>query len=364
MSRQTQPETTEGIEYVRFSDLESRREQWSKLAERAGNVFATWEWASTWWEEFGSTVKPAFLECRDQHGRVFAILPLCIERQGLKLLRFLGHGVGDVLGPICDPGDSALAGRALRGAVEFLGAPSLLLAEHLPGGAMPEALGGRLLVREANPFIEIEGKTWEAYLGTRSKNLREKLRRSTRKLEDSHQVTFRLCDEPGRVESDMRQLVSLHRMRWSEGSNFGRESSVDFHLRLAPILFDRGWLRLWTMEVDAEPAAAWYGFRYGETESFFQSGRDPGFDGFSVGFLLLTRTIRAAFDDGLDRYGFLRGDEPYKDRFAGVDHGLESRVYGRGPLGAPGMVAASLAVRSKRVRSVAAAALGRRRTAS
>lgn len=346
------------IELVPFPDLASRRELWSELALRSGNPFATWEWADVWWRHFAADAEPAFLECR-QDGRPFAILPLYPVRRGpLRFLRLVGHGPGDVLGPICDPADGGLAGLALRQALAELDGARLLLAERLPGGPVASACGGRVLNRESNPRLEIEGVSWEEYLPTRSRNLREKLRRSTRKLEREHEVAYTLCEDAGRLEADLDSLFRLHRDRWGDGGAFTREAAVAFHRELAAAMLERGWLRLWTMTIDGESVAAWYGFRFGGAEFFYQSGRDRNYDRHSVGFLMLTRTIKAAFDDGLDSYAFLRGDEPYKDRFASADDGLETHVLGRGAFAKAAIGAGSASLRSERVRRRATAALG------
>jgi CelD/BcsL family acetyltransferase involved in cellulose biosynthesis len=346
----------EAVEIVPFADLEERRELWERLAARSRNVFACWEWTSTWWRHFGSPGEPAFAECR-RDGEPFAILPLqAVARGPMRGLRLLGHGPGDVLGPICDPADAALAGAALRKALdELLGRPVLLYAERLPGGPLAEAFGGRLVKREANPSLAIAGRGWEEYLASRSRNLREKVGRGARKVERKHEVAYHLLERPEDLEPRMEALLRLHRARWGEGTNFAAPDAIAFHRDLAATMLAAGRLRLWTMSVDGTEVAAWYGFRFEGIESFYQSGRDRSYDKLSVGFLLLARTLQAAFEDGLERYDFLRGNEPYKDRFADSDSGLETRVLGRGALGRGLVLAAGGALRSPRLRR-----LGRR----
>lgn len=338
------------IEFAEFSDLESKREAWEGLAARSGNVFATWEWNDTWWRHFGGAGRPAFLECREADGRLFAILPLYETRIGpFRALRLLGHGPGDVLGPIAAPADRAAAGRALRESLSRPQAPRLMLGERLPGGLLSPPSAGKIVHREANPRLDIDGLAWDAYVKTWSRNLREKLRRSTRKLERSHDVAYRLCDDGDRLDADFDELMRLHRARWTT-SNFTREPVTAFHRELVATMMDRGWLRLWLMEIDGKPVAAWYGFRFEGVESFYQSGRDPRFDRYSIGFLMLVHTIKAAFDDGLDSYAFLRGDEPYKDRFATADDGLETHVFGRGGVASAMVGLGSAALRSQYAR--------------
>ena len=94
---------------------------------------------------------------------------------------------------------------------------------------------------------------------------------------------------------------------------------------------DNGWLRFWLAEVDGKPIAALYGFRYTGSELYYQSGRDPAWDRYAVGFVLLTHAVRAALEEGSSEYRLLRGGEAYKQRFADFDPGLVTSVLGRGP---------------------------------
>lgn len=347
------------VELIPFTSLESERDLWSELAERSGNPFATWEWASVWWKHFAPRAKPVFVMCRMPSEDPFAILPLYeAQTRPLRVLRFVGHGPGDVLGPVCDPEHLSLAGLALgRILNELPDRYSFVLAERLPGEVLGKAVGGSLVQIEANPRLEIQGATWNEYVSTRSRNLREKLRRSARKLEREHDVRFRLCEQREELTEDMNSMFRLHEQRWGTSGAFLQEKVMEFHRELAEVLLDRGWLRLWTMTIDGEPAAAWYGFRFAGTEHFYQSGRDPRFDCFSAGFVLLTRTIEAAFDDGLAAYAFLRGGEPYKSRFATTDDGLQTRVVARGPIGRAAVGTAAAVIRVPRLRNVAARVL-------
>ncbi|MGH3002485.1 MAG: GNAT family N-acetyltransferase, partial [Gaiellaceae bacterium] len=143
---------------------------------------------------------------------------------------------------------------------------------------------------------------------------------------------------------DLDTLFALHRARWGGRSGFGPEA---FHREIARLALARRWLRLWVVELDGRPAAAWYGFRLGNVESYYQAGRDPAHDRDSLGFVLLAHTIREALDDGVEEYRFLRGAERYKSRFTGEDPGLESVLI---PASARGRVAVSAAAGAKSAR--------------
>lgn len=342
-------------------DLASARPLWTDLAERSGNIFASWEWADTWWRHFGGGRELALRACVGDDGEPFAIVPLYRMRRGpVRILRFIGHGPGDILGPVCAPSDDAAAARTLfEGARRDLGAWQVLLIERLPSGVATEVLGGALLHEERNPSLEIAGRAWDDFVASSSKNMREKIRRSARKAERDHELTYELCERPEQVEPMLGTLFDLHARRWGgEAGKFGSPAVAAFHHDFAATALERGWLRLWTLSIDGEPAAAWYGFRFGGVEAYYQSGRDPEFDRLSVGFLMLIRTIRAAFDDGMASYGFLRGDESYKDRFATSNRMLETRAIGRGALGGAAVRTGIGATRVPAVRRLAVSLVG------
>src|SRR5436305_4259921 len=105
------------------------RGEWARLAERGGNVFSTPEWCETWRAELAPHADARLLVCRDATGRARAVWPLYEYRRGpLRVLRLVGHGPADELGPACAPEDRPLAAAGLREALErgVLGARALL----------------------------------------------------------------------------------------------------------------------------------------------------------------------------------------------------------------------------------------------
>lgn len=307
------------------------------LAEEQSNLFATPEFLSLWWEQFGSGAQLRLLAGPG------LVLPLYRRSVGpLRVLRFLGHGAGDQLGPVFSAGYEETAARALR---ETLASERfhLFLGEQLPGeGRWGERLGARVLRREGSPVIRFSSGGWEEFLAGQSSNFREQARRKERKLGREHELQYRLTTAES-LESDLDTLFDLHRRRWT-GTETTFSARESFHRAFAGLVLERGWLRLWIMEAGGTPVAAWYGFRYGGAELYFQAGRDTAWDRYSVGFVLLCHTIRSAAEDGAREYRLLRGGEEYKFRFAEDDLGLETVAVAKGPIGR-GVLAAGEALR-------------------
>jgi CelD/BcsL family acetyltransferase involved in cellulose biosynthesis len=303
--------------------LEPLRQEWSELATGTRSVFKTWEWLSTWWDHFGRQRQLLTTVVRSQD-RLVGILPLYRWRtRPLRILRFLGHSVGDELGPICAPADRPLMARAL-GRVLAESRCDLLLAEQLPAdedwGAV---LGGRVLAREGNPVLRFGADGWEGFLRRRSANFREQIRRRPRKLAREHQVRYRLVDGSRDLQSELDILFRLHAARWAATPS-ALLVHEGFHRAVTELAAQRRWLRVWVLEIEDRPAAALYGFRFAGVESYYQAGRDPRWDRYRVGFVLLAHAIQQAAHDSVAEYRLLRGGEQYKYRFATADPGLET----------------------------------------
>ena len=317
------------------STLEPLRSDWTELAAASRSFFKTWEWASTWWEEFGAGRELLVTVVR-AGDRVAGIVPLYRwKTRPLRILRFLGHKTGDELGPICAAADRPLVARALRLALGGL-RWDLLVAEQLPADEGWAALGGRVLVREGNPVLRFGGDGWDGFLRGRSANFREHVRRWPRKLAREHEVRYRLVDGATDLQPALSTLFGLHALRWTGRPSTFRTHEA-FHRRVAALAAERGWLRLWLLEVDGLAVAAVYGFRFAGVESYYQAGRDPAWHHDHVGFVLLAKAIEQAARDAVAEYRLLRGAEEYKYRFATDDPGLETIGLAHGPVAGIGL---------------------------
>jgi CelD/BcsL family acetyltransferase involved in cellulose biosynthesis len=269
-------------------------------------------------------------------------LPLYLARERpLRVIRFVGHGQGDHLSPVCAPADlepTSLAFQEVLEREDF----DLFLGDKMPPLAdWAGLLGGRTLRRTGSPVLRFEGQSWDELLASRSANFREQVRRRERKLAREHDLTFRFCDDPARLDDDLGVLFRLHLARWSDTGAWYSRAAEAFHREFAPLALERGWLRLWLLQLDGRPVAAWYGFRFAGAELYYQAGRDPEWERGSVGFVTLVHSIRAALEDGAAEYRFLEGSEGYKYRFANEDRGLETIAIPRGIRGRAAVVAAA-----------------------
>src|SRR5262249_12472241 len=104
---------------------------------------------------------------------------------------------------------------------------------------------------------------------------------------------------------------------------FDHPDLVAFHERFSALALERGWLRLFVLTLDGTPLAAFYGFRYGDVFSFYQSGFDPEYGSLSTGLVAMGLTIRRAIEEGASEFDFLHGEEAYKSLWTSKRRALE-----------------------------------------
>jgi CelD/BcsL family acetyltransferase involved in cellulose biosynthesis len=315
-------ETSEG-----FASL---REEWTALlgASAANGLFVTWEWLYTWWRHF-ETRPPVIVTVRRQ-GALLAVAPFVRKPSSLSRLKFapsltvLGQGdVGsDYLDIIARRGWEALAASAIS---DWLMTQGLVLElPRIRDNSLAMALASRLarrgwtpsvLGRDVAPYISLFGSTPESYFSTLGAEHRYNFRRRLRKLQSKFAVRFGAASTHLERRQALDVLIRLHNRRWeSRGGStaFHTPELLEFHDDFSAIALDRGWLRLFVLWLDDEPAAALYGFVYGPKFYFYQSGFDEAYRSLSVGMVAIGLAISSACDEGLDEFDLLHGAEPYK----------------------------------------------------
>jgi CelD/BcsL family acetyltransferase involved in cellulose biosynthesis len=311
---------------------------WEPLEASAASPspFMSWAWYRAWADSAPATEVAASeaVVARGADGAgLQAVLPLQrrrihFHRVPIAALTWAGGDMGcpDHLDLLAQPG---VCIAELAAALETVPWDLVVLSNLSPraetANRLCEAMAARgYAVRRANlwvcPYLDLPDD-WERYLGTLTPTRRQTLRRKERLLQREHAMTITDYAD-GRVEQGVDHLVSLHARRWEssgEGGAFQDPSVRALHRRFAAELAARGRLWLSTLDIAGKPVAAWYGFTWGDTVYFYQSGRDPEWERQSVGLVLMGTMIRRAIERGYRRFDFLRGADPYKRQWTATD---------------------------------------------
>lgn len=304
---------------------------WDSLLVQSGSAtpFLKAAWVDAWRRHVIGGHSLHVIAVRE-HGQLVALAPLMRTGGGLSLsdrLEFLGNGPAgsDYLDILHRDGDDA----PLDAIAASLHAQQLPLhLDHLPPSSRAERLATRLerlgwtalrSTPDVCPFIDLTGHTWESYLDSLGSAHRANVRRRTRALDAAFRVQFAPVEsQHGRREA-LECLIRFSEQRWKTRGGttaFPGPTLVAFHHAITRRAMAEGWLRLYTLTLNGRIAAVMYGFSLDGVFYFYQHGFDQAHAQYSVGLVLMARTIRAAIDDGHREFDMLYGHEPYKDLWA------------------------------------------------
>jgi CelD/BcsL family acetyltransferase involved in cellulose biosynthesis len=325
--------------------------EWNELLQSSGSdgLFLTWEWLYTWWKHLAGNRQLSILAVRCG-GELVALAPCGLRSPSLPrwspcpVLEFLGSGsIGsDYLDVIVRKGRELEARRALashlagqRVAVDWTQLRQGDCRASEVASALAES-GWSVAETETNtcPFIPLAGRSWESYLATLGAEHRYNFRRKLKRLNRDYAVRFEQVRTGEQCRESIDLVVALHNLRWRDrgGSDaFDTPGLVGFHQEFSQIALKRGWLRLYVLRLDGEPAACLYGFLYRRIFYFYQSGFDGKYDKHSVGLVTMGLAIECAIEEGAEEYDLLHGNEAYKSHWS-----HDSRPLGRLEVYPPG----------------------------
>lgn len=347
------------------SGLLSRQEWDALLAEAASDVvFLTWQWQSHWWKHFGAQdgCQLHLLVLRDERGALAGIAPLFIAYDSLpplkpysrgeerpegegepqRIVTFVGgKDVADYLDVIAPPRKLeqvwATVFRYLVNVseewdvIDFHSLPEFSDSKEIIRRLAGEhGLTVELFAEDVCPILDLP-EEWEPYLMSLRKKDRHELRRKVRKLEGRDDARWRLVPSTSRdaLVEGMQQFLQLHRQSDAAKARFMDDAMSAYFLDMAVQLCDTGWLDLAIMEVEGQPASAYLSFNYNSRLYLYNSGYDPRFASYSAGVALLAYRINKAILQGMRKFDFLRGDEPYKYDFGARDTYVYRAVVGK-----------------------------------
>jgi CelD/BcsL family acetyltransferase involved in cellulose biosynthesis len=236
-----------------------------------------------------------------------ALLPL-FSHQG-RLLPW-GAGTSDWLDGVFDPGSDpqelAPILTEIGEAMEFL---QLHRASPLMKVALPEGWTERRGHSESCVTLDLPAGL--------SGRMAQKLRYYRRRAAHAG------AEEPQRVgASHFDDMVHLHTRRWNDRGEPGvmvDPRVLAWHREALPALEKTGLLRLYALRLGNRTVAALYALASKGRVFYYIGGFDPDHSALGLGTILLGHAIAEAEREGAKRFDFLRGQEPYKYRWGGID---------------------------------------------
>jgi CelD/BcsL family acetyltransferase involved in cellulose biosynthesis len=345
-------------------------ETWDALADRTpwATPFSRHCVQRAWWDAYGATAHDQTLIVADEADpeTIVGIVPLMhrheLEPGDVAARTTIRHQPGSVLRPVPAAATAVFFGASYHAdyatvlaAPDDLGAACEAVVEALAaqdperwdvvdlrrlrsGDPAVDALVAAfewaapkarwLVTREREdvcPVVTLApGVDFDGYLATLDKKERHEIRRKIRRAEAAGDVRLEPSANP---IDDLDAFVELHQKRWGVEGLFpptkGGAASRRFFAGLFEDCAPSGIVDLSFLTVGGCRVAAGVTFDDGQSVYYYNAGVEPDARELSPGVVMVALYIQRAIELGRTRLDFLRGDEPYKYEWGGVDAPIE-----------------------------------------
>ena len=323
--------TVEVEEITEAAALEALRPEWAALfaADPTATPFQSPEWLLAWRRAFRPTGGLWTLAVR-RRGELVGLAPLFVHfdpASGRRQLTLLGNGTSDRLDLLARPAARDAVAAALNARIASPGAPwDVADFRDLPDGSplLTLPLGPDLaswIEPEAPcPALDLPADP-AAVVARLPRGRRTDLRRCARRLAEIAPVSFGRAD-PASLSEHLEALERLHGARWrarGEAGVLAAAAVMAFCQDAAASLLTADMLRLEALRLGGRIIAVHYALRRGACGYSWLHAFDPELAGFGPGWLLMAHSLEAAVREGVRRFDFLRGREPYKYAWGALD---------------------------------------------
>ena len=301
--------------------------EWDALHSRISpNLpFTSPSWNVLWWKHHRTNRlfkrdELCLIVVRDARDALIAVAPMMSTWRPsfgplrLQMLRYFGNdpNVTEIRGLICEPEHEVAALETVRKFLqtEYPGADWIELgALRQENGDLARA---RLLAGSRNTKREIDGyhlelpTTWEALRSSRSRNIKESIRRCYNSLKRAGLTPqLRVIESPAETPAALETFFRLHSMRSRvtngvrHGDVFQQENERTFLREYVLDQAQRGQLRIFQLLISGSVVATRVGFLNNDQIYLYYSGYDPAWSKYSVMTTLVVEAIKWSIDQRL-----------------------------------------------------------------
>jgi len=310
------------------------KEDWNNLlSSSASHVpFLRHEYLASWWKTMGGGEWDqgtlAILVDRDPDGSLGAIAPLFIN--GDRVMFLGSFEISDYLDLIAPVERMSTFIPALFSYLHDGKFPTWQildlynLRENSPSlpiikeEALQAGYKFKLEVIQPAPFLQLPG-SWQDYLESLKDRYRREIKKKLANADDYFlPVSWYIVEEVNSLDDELDAFLELM-ANHPQKEVFLSSKMIEQMKLVAQEGFQEGWLQLAFLQVGNIKAAGFLNFDFNDQIWVYNSGIDPLFENLSPGWVLLSKIIKWAIENGREGLDFMRGGEVYKYQFGGVD---------------------------------------------
>jgi CelD/BcsL family acetyltransferase involved in cellulose biosynthesis len=167
--------------------------------------------------------------------------------------------------------------------------------------------------------------TYDEFLKTLSYETRRKVRRYTRRLQNTAQVRLERIEQPDDVSHFLNQLDQIYRDTWQARVNGYTPRNTSECIRFFSQISRAGFLRSYVLANDGGPIAFALGYQYFGVYYFLETGYAQSWATFAPGIVLMHLFFEdLSLHETPDLLDFICGNQTYKQSFSNCRHGAGS----------------------------------------
>jgi CelD/BcsL family acetyltransferase involved in cellulose biosynthesis len=308
--------------------LDGLAEEWDALVDQSPSPSP---FLRSWWLDAAAEASPRFVVAFDGGSLVGGAAFTTDHRRAVRRYRLLGAALAPHnLDLLAARGYESDVVDAVRG---WLGRPGTRIVDLRGIGAT--ALLRRCSPQQARvdrldsaPYMKVPA-TFEEYLTSRNKKLRQEIRRVDRRLTEAG-VRYREVDLAD-TDRALETLERLHRARWGRRSLFlGRFPAFAAAARVGAA---RGEVVFQELTAEGEVISTLVTLELSDCCFFYQTGRDPAERWSNSGTMLRAKAVERSCRRGHRKIDLCIGDVAYKVRWADDEQQVARIRWGQGVLG-------------------------------
>jgi CelD/BcsL family acetyltransferase involved in cellulose biosynthesis len=307
--------------------LAPHRAAWDALAVGLGRPYCTPAWMLAWWHEAAPAGgRLAVIAIRDGD-ELAAIAPFWANPDSGRY-GMLAERTASPVEPLVRPGlereaavmcADVLADASARPTeIVFQNAPARSNWPRLLLAALEANSAGALRVTRVHrlPRVTLVHDSLDAWLAARSRNFRQQVRRTRRRLADED-ARFRLA-RIGDLDGDLASLARLHHARWApRGGSRAMDERIEAMLRRAGReLIAEGRFRLWSLDAGGATISTHLFVAGGDRQAYWLGGFDDAWAEHRPAIQVLVEAVADGIERGERLVELGPGALPYKYRLA------------------------------------------------
>lgn len=305
-------------------DDEHLTNSWKKIFNN-NNYFVqnSYEWCSIWWNHFKNKNMELYIIAVCNRDNIIAIAPMLIEKRlGFKQIKFISTGLTDFHQFLIENDSFGVCFETIiEHLTKFIKWDLVFLDQVNDEDILYKYLCNveniKKKYRIGCVLIDINELSWDEYIKSIDKHVRNEYNRRLRRLEEKTNISFISVYDKDKLKLLLDEIFKVHVQRWdskSEDSKLKQNKLRSFIKEAFLSLFNYDSAALYVLKDEKEVLSYQLGFVQNNTFYCWNSSFNIDYYEYSPGQIIKGKIINELIKKNYKTYNFMRGDYEYKKK--------------------------------------------------